>query len=117
MRGEAGDRDGAEALARQAADLGSPDALMRLGEMRESTDRDGAEVLYRQAADLGSAHALDRLTVMRENAGDRDGAEALSREAANHASNSAWSRIAGKPSILTRLWPYGLDPDGTPTTP
>ncbi|MGW1154773.1 hypothetical protein ACWD45_26235 [Streptomyces rubiginosohelvolus] len=47
MRGEAGDRDGAEALARQAADLGSPDALMRLGEMRKSTDRDGAEVLGR----------------------------------------------------------------------
>jgi hypothetical protein len=49
---------------------------------------------------------------LREEAGDRDGAEALARQAADRGN-------ARDPDdrLLTMLWPNGLDPDGTPTTP
>ncbi|GGT45748.1 hypothetical protein GCM10010271_57170 [Streptomyces kurssanovii] len=54
------------------------------------------------------------LAEIRERAGDRDGAESLYRQAADHGDTDTlyvfWSRKA-----LKRLWPYGLDPDGTPT--
>ncbi|MGW3653490.1 tetratricopeptide repeat protein [Streptomyces sp. NPDC000878] len=109
MREEAGDREGAEDLARQAADHGDTHALVHLAEMREHAgDRDGAEDLARQAADLGHTDALVRLAVMREVAGDRDGAEGLHQQAANYGEARR---------VIAELWPYGLDPDGTPTSP
>ncbi|MGW5990302.1 helix-turn-helix domain-containing protein [Streptomyces anulatus] len=117
-REEAGDRDGAEALARQAADHGNTDALVDLALMREEAgDRDGAEALARQAADHGDSNALYHLAVMREKAGDRDSAEALARQAADHGNSNAPVDLAKKRGIFTILWPYGLDPDGTPTSP
>ncbi|MFE6086023.1 hypothetical protein [Streptomyces virginiae] len=118
MREEAGDRDSAEALARQAANHGDTDALKALLEMREEAgDREGAEALARQAADHGGADALYRLAVMREEAGDRDSAEALARQAANHGDPTAMYRLPGQHELFTTLWPYGLDPDGTPSPP
>ncbi|MEU6212730.1 hypothetical protein ABZ891_22845 [Streptomyces sp. NPDC047023] len=118
MREEAGDRDGAEALYQQLADHGSTNALYRLARMREvAGDRDGAEALYQQLADHGSTSALERLAMMREVAGDRDGAEALARQAADHGSTRDLYRLSEGPEIFTRLWPHGLDPDGTPTPP
>ncbi|GAX58909.1 tetratricopeptide repeat protein [Streptomyces olivochromogenes] len=67
MREEAGDREGAEALARQVADRGSTDVLYRLAEMREEAgDREGAEALLRQAADHDNTEALYELARMRE---------------------------------------------------
>lgn len=54
---------------------------------------------------------------MREEAGDRDGLEALARQAADHSNPNALYRLAEEPGIFSRLWPYGLDPDGTPTPP
>ncbi|MEU8764291.1 helix-turn-helix domain-containing protein [Streptomyces sp. NPDC048659] len=140
-----GDRDGAEALVRQAADRGSTSALLRLAERRESAgDRDGAEALARQAADRGSIPALLRLAALRQEAGDRDGAEALARQAADHGSTKALLRLAewreragdrdgaedlyrqfadrgniddlwSMRDAFARLWPHGLDPNGTPT--
>ncbi|WP_434434149.1 tetratricopeptide repeat protein [Streptomyces noursei] len=108
-REKAGDSKGAEALYRQAADTGDTDALLDLAGMREAAgDREGAEALTRQAADTGNTSALHRLAEMREEIGDHTGAEALYRQAAN----------AGKVSFRsTERWPYGLDPDGTPTLP
>ncbi|KMO96064.1 helix-turn-helix domain-containing protein [Streptomyces roseus] len=117
LREEAGDREGAEALARQAADHGSTGALWHLVLLREEAgDREGAEALARQGANLGSPDVLSDLAWMREEAGDREGAEALARQAADHGSTHALPRLEEKPRIFTRLWPYGLDPDGTPTT-
>ncbi|CUW33343.1 hypothetical protein [Streptomyces reticuli] len=114
MRERDGDREGAENLARQAADHGNIAALNHLARMRYWTgDREGAENLARQAADHGSTGALALLARMREEDGDREGAENLARQAADHSSArhtflwSGWS--------LTTMWPYGLDPDGTPT--
>ncbi|WAZ26704.1 helix-turn-helix domain-containing/SEL1-like repeat protein [Streptomyces cinnabarinus] len=118
MREEAGDREGADVLAREAVGHGDTDVLLRLARMREEAgDREGAEVLVRQAAHHGSTDAIRRLAEMREEAGDREGAEALVRQAADHGDTDALFFMPGTWQLLTRLWPHGLDPDGTPTPP
>ncbi|GGN45744.1 helix-turn-helix domain-containing protein [Streptomyces fuscichromogenes] len=118
FREEAWGWEGAEALYRQAADHGSIDALYRLIGMRERAgDREGAEVLAWQAADHGDTRALYLLAEMREKAGDREGAEALYRQAADHGETNALYHLAERPIRFHRLWPHGLDPDGTPTSP
>ncbi|WP_405827367.1 hypothetical protein [Streptomyces sp. NBC_00105] len=115
-REEAGDRQGAETLYQQAADHGGPHATYLLAVRREEAgDRQGAETVYRQAADHGDTDALVRLAVRREEARDRQGASLLARQAADHGDPNAlnrWSEMAG---LFKRLWPFGLDPDGTPT--
>ncbi|MCX4971051.1 hypothetical protein OHA98_41300 [Streptomyces sp. NBC_00654] len=117
-RVEAGDWEGAEALARQAADHGDTGALNYMAVMREHAgDREGAEALAWQAANHDDIWALTRLAKMREHAGDREGAEALARQAADHGDTGALTHPEGPPDIFNRLWPYGLDPDGTPTFP
>ncbi|WP_331734529.1 MULTISPECIES: hypothetical protein [unclassified Streptomyces] len=104
--------------SRQAADHGYILALPRLAEMREKAgDRDGAETLYRQAADHGDSFALLHLAEVRERAGDRDGAETLARQAADHGNTDAPLHLDAMQNIFNGLWPYGLDPDGTPTSP
>ncbi|MFC9344053.1 helix-turn-helix domain-containing protein [Streptomyces sp. NPDC057020] len=114
LRERAGDRDGAELLAQQAAGRGDTSALVRLVELRERAgDRDGAELLARQAADHG---ALVRLAELREETGDRESAESLARQAADHGATGARYRLTNT-GALNRLWPYGLDPDGAPTSP
>jgi transcriptional regulator with XRE-family HTH domain len=123
LQAEAGDRDGAEALAQQAAGHGNTTALHQLAAMRTAAgDRDGAEALFRQAADHGDTIALHRLagtqaldeaeTLLRQaanhgdtdamqqlaemqaRAGGRDEAEALLRQAANHGSTQAMQHLA-----------------------
>ncbi|MFF4648231.1 tetratricopeptide repeat protein [Streptomyces sp. NPDC001389] len=116
MREQAGDLDGAEGLYRQAADQ-NPHDLVRLAVMMERAgNRDGAEAVVRLAADRGSTNALYGLALMREQAGDRNGAEALARQTADHG-NLPILYLSEGGGIFTRLWPYGLDPDGTPTPP
>ncbi|WP_329535430.1 hypothetical protein OG568_42900 [Streptomyces sp. NBC_01450] len=111
IRERAGNPEGAETLYRQAADHSNTEALYRLAEMREEVgDREGAETLHRQAADHGNTEALYRLAEMRERAGDREGAEILARQVADHGHIDALFHPECK-----RLWPHGLDPDGTPT--
>ncbi|CAM5697055.1 putative protein OS=Streptomyces canus OX=58343 GN=AQI96_40690 PE=4 SV=1 [Streptomyces canus] len=95
LREKAGDQQGAESLARQAAGQGSTDALVRLAELREKTgDRQRAEFLARQAARGGSTKALERLAELREKAGDRQGAETLVRLAADGGDTGALLRLA-----------------------
>ncbi|MFF8029017.1 hypothetical protein ACFZDJ_49765 [Streptomyces sp. NPDC007896] len=45
---------------------------------------------------------------IREKAGDQEGAETLYRQAADAGA----SRLS-----IDRWWPYGLNPDGSPTPP
>ncbi|MEU9671458.1 tetratricopeptide repeat protein [Streptomyces bobili] len=142
MRKKAGHREEAERLLQQAAQHGDDDALYFLARRREAAgDKEEAERLLQQAADHGNiaalydlalvreaagepegadtlalkaaAHNIDddalyRLITMREEAGDREGAERLLRQAVDQGSIS---------EPLETLWPYGLDPDGTPTPP
>ncbi|WP_431683790.1 hypothetical protein [Kitasatospora sp. KL5] len=109
MRAKVGDWEAAEALARQAADADHPGALFELARMREQAgDWEGAETYARQAADAGTTSALAELAQMRAKAGDRKGAEALARQAAD---------AGGSLPYLSTNWPYGLDPDGSPTSP
>ncbi|MEU6547902.1 helix-turn-helix domain-containing protein [Streptomyces sp. NPDC046859] len=115
MRERAGDGKGAEILALQAADHGHTSALVKLAELREHAgDRKGAETLALQAADHGNTSALIKLAKLREQARDRKGAETLALQAADHGNTHALLHLTAAP-VLQRLWPYGLDPDGTPT--
>ncbi|WP_042804651.1 hypothetical protein [Streptomyces sp. C] len=68
-------------------------------------------------ADHGSTHALVHLLLVRGAATNRDVPEALARRVARHRITNALVRLAQLPNALHRLWPYGLDPDGTPTPP
>ncbi|GIJ75466.1 sel1 repeat family protein [Virgisporangium ochraceum] len=79
-----GDKAGADALLRQAADRGDAEAV-RLRALRRHLDgdHDAAEALYRQAVDRGHAGALRELAAMRELAGDDVEAEALFRRGAD----------------------------------
>ncbi|MFC9812185.1 helix-turn-helix domain-containing protein [Streptomyces virginiae] len=119
-RQKAGERDGAETLYRHAADRGNINALYRLVEIAvEAGDRRGAEALLRQATDRGSTLDLYRLAEVMDKAGDRHGAETLARQAADHGNIRALPYLATntKGKLFAQLWPYGLNPDGTPTSP
>ncbi|MEU2916523.1 hypothetical protein ACWCQ0_43415 [Streptomyces massasporeus] len=114
-------RDEAETLLLEAVDDSSPSVELRLAalERERAEDREGAEALARQAAARGYTGVLLHLAGVREEAGDREGAEALYRQAADHGYNN---RVTGGlprrdplGRAFKRLWPYGLDPDGTPT--
>ncbi|MGW3984908.1 hypothetical protein [Streptomyces mirabilis] len=103
MREQTGDWEG--------ADHGHTYGLYRLAVMlEEAGDRKAAERLLQQAADHSSTGTLYHLAGMREEAGDREGAEALVLNAADRGRTDTRD-------IVKRLWPYGLDPDGTPTPP
>ncbi|MFE5796238.1 tetratricopeptide repeat protein [Streptomyces sp. NPDC056503] len=110
IREEAGDHDAAEALALRAVRLDDSFALYGLAQRRLAAGNlHGAETLYRQAADLGDTQTLVRLATMRAEAGDLRSANALYREAADRGGSKV-----NRP-VFDKLWPHGLDPDGTPT--
>ncbi|MGW8378450.1 helix-turn-helix domain-containing protein [Streptomyces sp. ODS28] len=120
-RERAGDQDEAEALAKQAANHGNPDTLRWLAvRWEEAGDRYGAEALAKQAADHGNPDALYELAIRREVAGDQDGADILFRYATNLGDTAGQGDAAGQGWLwktFREIWPYGLDPDGTPTAP
>ncbi|MFI6020577.1 hypothetical protein ACIBCP_23420 [Streptomyces sp. NPDC051287] len=104
---------GTEILYRQAANKGDTEALRRLAHLRiEAGDRESAEALYRKAADKGDTEAVHRLACLREAEGDWEGAEILYRQAADVG--DVYSELE---EAFKERWPYGLDPDGTPTSP
>ncbi|MFE5656995.1 helix-turn-helix domain-containing protein [Streptomyces sp. NPDC056517] len=119
MREEAGDAVGAETLALRAADLRDTRGLTRLGELREEAgDREGAEAMARHAADHGSISFLVHLIQTREATGDHDRAEGMARHIADRGCPLQLSELAElRTDVFFKLWPYGLDPDGTPTPP
>jgi TPR repeat protein len=104
----------AEHIAVEATRRGDLDALARLGYMKERHGlRDEAERLVRLAATAGSRHALNVLAQMRLDSGLRADAERLALLAANRGISAGQQ----SPAIWQALWPSGLEPDGTPTTP
>ncbi|MFJ8062959.1 hypothetical protein [Streptomyces sp. NPDC096142] len=112
MRERAGDLEGAEALYREAAFRGNPEAMVQLAEIRERAgDLEEAETFARRAADHGHTFALIRLAEIRKNTGDHAGGETLARQIADHG----YPNMRGALGSLDGWWPYGLDPDGTPS--
>ncbi|WP_405968828.1 hypothetical protein OG613_44885 (plasmid) [Streptomyces sp. NBC_00015] len=113
MRERTGNRAGADALAWQAA--GNAYALARLAMIREAAGRrKAAEELAWQAAQHGNSQALIDLAERRDAAGDHQAAVALAQKAADHGTGTQ-HHLPGHRGMFSRLWPYGLDPDGTPT--
>ncbi|MFD8736567.1 helix-turn-helix domain-containing protein [Streptomyces sp. NPDC059618] len=110
MRERAGSTEEAEILAVRAAEAGRPDALSELVSARENGGSpSSAEELARRAAASGHPEVLIELAETREENSPRRGAEHLYLQAAD---------AAGAPdAVLTAIWPYGLDPDGTPAQP
>ncbi|MFF4138605.1 tetratricopeptide repeat protein [Streptomyces mirabilis] len=104
----------AEHVAVEATRRGDVDALARLGYIKERHGlRDEAERLVRLAATAGSRHALNVLAQMRLDSGLRADAERLALLAADRGISAGQQ----SPAIWQALWPSGLEPDGTPTTP
>ncbi|MFG2118372.1 tetratricopeptide repeat protein [Streptomyces sp. NPDC048710] len=114
MRERTGDPEGAEALYQQAAEAGSTNAMSYLAAMREEAgDRESAENLYQRAADAGDVHSLVLRAEKLEQAGEREGAQALYRQAADIGIN----RLNLVDRFTYEPWPYGLEPNGDPTSP
>ncbi|MCX5141269.1 helix-turn-helix domain-containing protein [Streptomyces sp. NBC_00338] len=113
MQGQrASDQERAEALFQQGADAGDVYALDVLAVWREEAgDRNAAEALAWQSADAGVPNPLARLVSFRERAGDLMEAQALARQ----ATDAGHAHALGE-HLLTALWPFGLDPDGTPAS-
>ncbi|WLQ69382.1 SEL1-like repeat protein [Streptomyces glycanivorans] len=110
MREGSGDEDSAESLYQEAVNAGDTAAMVQLAQLWEKRgDAHSAERLVQRAADLGHTAALVQLAHLREGLGDLSGADALYLQAAD----------TGRPVYTVSLnrWPWGLDPDGTPTVP
>ncbi|MEU1466317.1 helix-turn-helix domain-containing protein [Streptomyces sp. NPDC005727] len=113
----AGNWERAEALLRKAADTGNAYALHQLALLQEyAGEQDDAEALVLRAAEAGRPRAPYELILMRHAAGDKEGIQALLRRAAD-SSNSVFAWALELEQLMTQLWPYGLDPDGSPTAP
>ncbi|MFI6804290.1 helix-turn-helix domain-containing/SEL1-like repeat protein [Streptomyces luteogriseus] len=141
MRDEAGDREDAEAIAREAAIAGDIDPLLHLWRTRLDEDPEGAESAFRQASEVNGGPTPAHLARSREEAGDREGAEAIALKAADDGDffvlrdlermrdaagddeglDALYRHAADAghlpPLLGSRRWPYGLDPDGSPTSP
>ncbi|MFE5521419.1 tetratricopeptide repeat protein [Streptomyces virginiae] len=115
-REEAGDLEGAETLFRAVADRNNITLYLMARKLERAGDRNGVEALVRRAANQGRASALLDLASIWKDAGDQEGAEAVYRQAADCGlTRPPWDQ-AENPKSFTRLWPYGLDPDGTPSS-
>jgi transcriptional regulator with XRE-family HTH domain len=94
-RAVAGDPDGAEAAAPDAAAVGSPSGLWVMGVWRaEAGETAVAEKLFSQAVEAGFLEALSDLAVLRDDAGDHCTAEALARRAGEAGHTEALRRLA-----------------------
>ncbi|MEU0622419.1 hypothetical protein ABZ329_16420 [Streptomyces rubiginosohelvolus] len=113
IREEARGLSGAETL------MLATNLLVRLALTREKAgDHNVPESRHQQAAKDNSPGALVRLALMRKMAGDHNAPEDLYRRAADFGNDFPQLFPHHPPSrMLHRLWPYGLDPDGTPTGP
>ena len=120
-REEAGDHAKADSLARLAADSGLVFPLLRLAQIRNGLDRDQVPVVQRfslwiPGVDMDS---LIRLGLMAGPSGYRAAIQHLARQAADAGNHDTEGLVelwdeSGRGEVL---WPYGLDPDGTPSAP
>ncbi|MFB7032533.1 hypothetical protein ACFCXG_38410, partial [Streptomyces sp. NPDC056295] len=110
-REQLGDVAGSEAVLHTAVESGLLHAVVPLADLWTRTgEQEKAEALLSGAVREGSARAMVALARKRMEAGDHAAAESLFRRAVD----------TGQPLLgwsPEERWPYGLDPDGTPTAP
>ncbi|MFF5939025.1 hypothetical protein [Streptomyces sp. NPDC012508] len=128
---------------RRPDDFGNPSVLMMLAQERvEARDWESTEAFVWQLAHTRRTEALTALVLAREKAGNDEAAEALAWQAADAGhpevlTELVWERKktlgwestevlairAADAGYLHSIpyqeewWPYGLDPDGSPTPP
>jgi tetratricopeptide (TPR) repeat protein len=109
----------AEALYRALLSSGDNTPLVSLANlMKKAGNLKEAESLYWRAIEAGSTYAMCRLSELKEDMGDRAGAEEIALRAANAGTGAAvhaLSKARARREEFEDPWPYGLDPDGTPT--
>ncbi|MEU1667160.1 hypothetical protein ABZ547_26905 [Streptomyces sparsogenes] len=114
MRQEAALYDEAEHYARAAAEYGLTSTLADLAVHREASgDKERAESLWEAAASYGHPEALASIARFQYEAHNIHGAARTAREALDRGDASPF-RHRVEP-LWVRLWPHGIEPDGTPT--
>ncbi|MEV8597589.1 helix-turn-helix transcriptional regulator [Streptomyces sp. NPDC052012] len=120
------DRSFVESLYRPTFDTGGLGDLLRWASLLNLVkEQEGTEVLHSRAVDADAPGARLDLTWLRELARDRERAEALARKLADAGHTTAlkdlarmWVREGAADGYRIEVWwPYGLNPDGTPTRP
>ncbi|MGC5007802.1 hypothetical protein [Streptomyces sp. NBC_00353] len=92
---------------------GEPAVLFEMAHiLHQAGNRKGAEQALLQAGEAGHPQALIKLFLLCKKAGDHTRAEGIVKQALDAA--TAWG---GTGKDVFQMWPYGLDPDGTPTPP
>ncbi|WP_241266869.1 SEL1-like repeat protein [Streptomyces scabichelini] len=118
-REKTGSLDEADAIYRTLLDSGDNAPLAPLaGLMRTAGNLKEAESLYWRSVEAGSTYAMFRLCELKEDMGDHASAEEIALQAANAGDASAVRVLSGARGGRAEpdgLWPYGLNPDGTPT--
>lgn len=103
----------AEHYARASAGYGLTNTLADLAVRREATgDKERAEELREAAATYGHPAALANIARSRYESHDIDGASRIAREALDQG-DAAYLHHANP--VWRKLWPHGIEPDGTPT--
>ncbi|MDV9170074.1 helix-turn-helix domain-containing protein [Streptomyces sp. W16] len=112
-----------ESLSSRPGDGDLRDVLNLAALQKWTEDRRAAESLYPQTLGTGDLGNRLNLARLRELARDRATAEAFARQLADAGNTFAVKRLAWiceKAGVtegfrIDKWWPYGLDPDGTPT--
>ncbi|MEU2209684.1 helix-turn-helix domain-containing protein [Streptomyces hygroscopicus] len=125
-----GEYEKSKELLRDAISAGASDALVELADvLRQTGEEDSIEDLVQQITHLGNASSYILLAHLRYRAGEVEKAQSLTRQAADAGvfpdtffsdGVEPWLREGAEPWLvdnMTAWWPYGLDPDGTPTKP
>jgi TPR repeat protein len=118
-REKAGKAKEAEALYRALIGSGNDAPLALLANlMKKAGNLEEAESLYWRAIEAGNTYALCRLSELKEYTGDHAGAVEIALQAANAGDAGAVRALSKERASREGFddpWPYGLDPDGTPT--
>jgi TPR repeat protein/transcriptional regulator with XRE-family HTH domain len=118
-REKAGKLKEAEALYRALIGSGNDAPLALLANlMKKAGNLKEAESLYWRAIEAGNTYALCRLSELKEYTGDHAGAVEIALQAANAGDTGAVRALSKERASREGFddpWPYGLDPDGTPT--
>ena len=127
---ERGEYEKSKELLRDAVSAGAKDALVELADvLRQTGEEDSIEDLVQQITHLGDSSSYILLAHLRYRAGEVEKTQSLTRQAADAGvfpdtffsdGVEPWLREGAEPWLvdnMTTWWPYGLDPDGTPTKP